>query len=124
MRALDEEGLTTGDIDYVFLSHRHPDHVLLACLFEKAKYVTFDDHLIYDKDVLLEYDKNVLGDDIERIDTPGHVPEHLSLIVDTDNGKIAVAVFDYVEVKHEVFVLEAFSLLIWCRGPALKCLNL
>ena len=91
MRALDEEGLTTGDIDYVFLSHRHPDHVLLACLFEKAKYVTFDDHLIYDKDVLLEYDKNVLGDDIERIDTPGHVPEHLSLIVDTDNGKIAVA---------------------------------
>ena len=53
--------------------------------------MTFDDHLIYDKDVLLEYDKNVLGDDIEIIDTPGHVPEHLSLIVDTDNGKIAVA---------------------------------
>lgn len=71
MRALDEEGLTTGDIDYVFLSHRHPDHVFLACLFEKAKYVTFDDHLIYDKDILLEYDKNVLGDDIEIIDTPG-----------------------------------------------------
>lgn len=91
LRALDEEGLTTDDIDYVFLSHRHPDHVLLACLFEKAKYVTFDDHLLYDNDVLLEYDKNVLGDDIEIIDTPGHVPEHLSLIVDTDNGKIAVA---------------------------------
>jgi glyoxylase-like metal-dependent hydrolase (beta-lactamase superfamily II) len=91
LKALDEEGLTTGDIDYVFLSHCHPDHVLLASLFEKAKYVTFDDHLIYDKDVLLEYDKNVLGDDIEIIDTPGHVPEHLSLIVDTDNGKIAVA---------------------------------
>lgn len=86
--------------------------------------MTFDDHLIYDKDVLLEYDKNVLGDDIEIIDTLGHVPEHLSLIVDTDNGKIAVAVFDYVEVKHEVFVLEAFFLLIWCRGPALKYLNL
>jgi glyoxylase-like metal-dependent hydrolase (beta-lactamase superfamily II) len=91
LRALDEEGLTTGDIDYVFLSHRHPDHILLASLFENAKYVTFDDHLIYDKDVLLEYDKNVLGDDIEIIDTPGHVLEHLSLVVDTDNGKIAVA---------------------------------
>ncbi len=91
LNALSREGLTTDDIDYVFLSHRHPDHVLLTCLFEKAKYVTFDDHLIYDKDIILEYDKNILGKDIEIIDTPGHVSEHLSLIVDTTDGKVAVA---------------------------------
>ncbi len=91
LKALSKENLTTGDIDYVFLSHRHPDHVLLTCLFEKAKYVTFDDHLVYDKDIILEFDKNILGEDIEIIDTPGHVLEHLSLIVDTVDGKVAVA---------------------------------
>ena len=47
--------------------------------------------MIYDKDVILKFDKNVLGKDIEIIDTPGHVLEHLSLIVNTEDGKVAVA---------------------------------
>ncbi len=33
--ALKKEGLTTNDIDYVFLSHCHPDHILLAGIFER-----------------------------------------------------------------------------------------
>lgn len=89
--ALHKEGLTTGDIDYVFLSHCHPDHILLMGIFAKAKSVTFDANLIYDGDRLSEFDGHVLGDDIEIIETPGHVLEHLSLIVDTAQGKIAIA---------------------------------
>ncbi len=88
--ALVKEGLTTANIDYVFLSHRHPDHVLLAGIFENAKFITFDTNLMYDKDVLLEFDKYALGEDIEIIETPGHVEEHLSLIVNTPQGRIAI----------------------------------
>lgn len=91
LKALMNEGLTTNNIDFVFLSHRHPDHVLLVGLFEKAKYVTYDTNLVYDGDLLLEFDKHILGDDVEIVNTPGHVNEHLSLIVDTPKGKVAIA---------------------------------
>lgn len=91
LEALQKENLTTDDIDYVFLSHCHPDHILLASLFGKAKYVTYDSNLVYDNDLLVAFDKNILGEDIEIIETPGHVLEHLSLLVETSEGKVAVA---------------------------------
>lgn len=91
LEALREEDLATDDIDYIFLSHCHPDHVLLAGIFEKAKYVTFDSNLIYNKDMLTVFDKYVLGKDVEIIETPGHVLEHLSLLIDTPQGKVAIA---------------------------------
>ncbi len=108
LKALNDENLKTGDIDYVFLSHRHPDHILLAGLFEKAKYITFDTNLMYEKDVLLEFDKNILGKDIEIISTPGHVNEHLSLVVDTPEGKIAIAgdLIWWLDTEKQVFDLH------------------
>ncbi len=89
--ALKREGLKTGDIDYVFLSHQHPDHILLAGIFENAKFITFDSNLLYSKDLMVVFDKHFLGRDIEIIETPGHVPEHISLLVRTPRGKIAIA---------------------------------
>ncbi|MBS3142302.1 MBL fold metallo-hydrolase [Candidatus Woesearchaeota archaeon] len=105
LAALNKEGLTTTEINYVFLSHRHPDHVLLAGIFENAKFITFDTNLIYDKDLLLEFDKHALGKDIEIIETPGHVEEHLSLIVNTPKGKIAIAgdVIWWLDGEKQVF---------------------
>lgn len=105
LEALGKEGLTTDDIDYVFLSHCHPDHILLAGIFEKAKFVTFDTNLVYDKDLLLEFNKHEMGRDIEIIETPGHVLEHLSLIVDTPEGKVAIAgdVIWWVDGEKQVF---------------------
>jgi glyoxylase-like metal-dependent hydrolase (beta-lactamase superfamily II) len=105
LKVLDKEGLTTDAIDYVFLSHCHPDHILLAGIFEKAKFVTFDTNLVYDKDLLLEFDKYEMGNDIEIIETPGHVLEHLSLIVNTPEGKIAIAgdVIWWVDGEKQVF---------------------
>lgn len=41
--------------------------------------------------MLLEFDPDVLGEGIEILETPGHVTEHLSLIVQTTKGKIAIA---------------------------------
>lgn len=106
--ALTKEGLRTGDIDYVFLSHQHPDHIMLAGLFERAKHVTFDTNLIYDKDVMVSFEKDVLGKDIEVIETPGHVLEHLSLLVDTPEGKVAVAgdVVWWLDDEKQVFDID------------------
>ena len=89
--ALAKEGLKTGDIDYVFLSHQHPDHTLLAGIFENAKSVTYDSNLIYDGDSLVEFNPHSLGEGIEILQTPGHVLEHISLLVDTADGKVAIA---------------------------------
>jgi glyoxylase-like metal-dependent hydrolase (beta-lactamase superfamily II) len=105
LKALEKENLTTNDIDYVFLSHCHPDHILLAGIFEKAKFVTFDTNLVYDKDLMLEFDKHILGKDIEIIETPGHVLEHLSLLVNTSNGRVAIAgdVIWWIEGEKQIF---------------------
>ena len=60
---------------------------------------------MYDKDLMLEFDKHVLGKDIEIIETPGHVLEHLSLLVDTSKGKIAIAgdVIWWTEGEEQTF---------------------
>lgn len=91
LAVLKQEGLTTGDINYVFLSHCHPDHTLLAGIFQNAKAVTYDSNLVYDNDSLTEFDAHILGDDIEIIQTPGHLLEHISLLVTTAEGKVAIA---------------------------------
>ncbi|MEW5997029.1 MAG: MBL fold metallo-hydrolase [Candidatus Micrarchaeota archaeon] len=106
--ALGREGLGTDDIDYVFLSHCHHDHILLAGIFGKAKFVTFDSNLMYDGDRLRVFGKHVLGKDIEVVETPGHVLEHLSLIVNTSKGKIAIAgdVIWWVEGEEQAFHID------------------
>ena len=107
LEALSKEGLTTDDIDYVFLSHQHPDHILLAGIFGKAKFITFDTNLTYHGDLILEWDKNALGEDIEIMETPGHVLEHISLLVSTSEGKVAIAGdaiwwLEYEEQKFDI----------------------
>lgn len=89
--ALKKEGLTTGEIDFVFQSHAHADHVLLAGIFENAKSITFDSNLLYDNDKLSPWDVHELGEDIEIVETPGHMLEHISLVVKTSEGKVAIA---------------------------------
>ncbi len=91
LTALKDHNLTTADIDYVFLSHQHPDHILLAGIFEKAKHITFDSQLLYNGDTLTEYTESELGPEIQILQTPGHTLEHISLIVATAAGKVGIA---------------------------------
>lgn len=105
LEALKKEGLSTSAIDYVFLSHCHPDHTLLAGIFENAKFITYDTNLMYDNDTLLEFDPHELGSDIEILQTPGHVLEHISLLVQTSQGKVAIVgdVIFWTEGEEQVF---------------------
>ncbi|MFA4907229.1 MAG: MBL fold metallo-hydrolase [archaeon] len=102
LASLKKEKISPDDIDFVFLTHGHPDHSLLAGIFEKAECVTFEG-LIYRNDRQLEIGKNVLGLEIKVIATPGHAREHLSLIVETEKGKCAVAgdVFWWIEGEKQ-----------------------
>ena len=98
LAGLDALGLTTSDIDIVFLTHWHPDHFLNIRLFP--------DHDIYDATTIWRdngeeefpnpkddfvMDK-IPGTDIEILSTPGHREEHVSLLVNTaDRGVVCVA---------------------------------
>jgi len=109
--ALEKENLTTGDIDYVFLSHQHPDHILLAGIFENAKAITYDSNLVYDNDSLTEYHPHLLGEDIEILQTPGHVLEHISLLVNTQKGKVAIAgdVIWWLQDEEQTFDIHQYD---------------
>ena len=89
LKALKNENLKTSDIDCVLVTHYHPDHCALMGIFENAT--------IYDS---VQWQNGPLGGDIggllpetdiEVVKTPGHSPEHASLVVNTNEGKYVVA---------------------------------
>ena len=83
------ESLSPDDIDIVFMTHYHPDHVFLASIFEKA--IVVDGDTIYEKDKETEYKGKVPGTNLEVMPTPGHAHEHCALLVNTEKGKIVIA---------------------------------
>lgn len=90
LQKLKAENLTVNNIDYVFLTHYHPDHILMTALFEKA--TIFDGTTIYRNDDETEFTDLLPDTDIQVISTPGHSHEHASLVVKTvDLGTIVVA---------------------------------
>ncbi len=103
IEALNRERVKLDDIDFIFLTHGHVDHSLLAGIFRNAKFVTFE-NLMYDKDMQLEFKDDVLGPNTKVIKTPGHTAEHISLIVNTTKGKIAIAgdVFWWADGEEQV----------------------
>jgi glyoxylase-like metal-dependent hydrolase (beta-lactamase superfamily II) len=111
LEAMKKENLSTADIDFVVLSHQHPDHILLAGIFENAKFITFDAGMIYDGDSLTEYNSHELGEDIEIVQTPGHVLEHISLVVTTKEGKIGIAgdVIWWLQDEEQKFDLHQYD---------------
>jgi glyoxylase-like metal-dependent hydrolase (beta-lactamase superfamily II) len=106
LEALKKEGLSTSDIDYVFVSHYHPDHCLLMGIFENA---TVFDSIQFQKGPIGGETKDTLPDtDIQIIKTPGHTSEHSSLLVNTEKGKILVGadIFWWTESEKQEINLE------------------
>jgi len=89
LNVLKKEKLKTSDIDFVFLTHGHIDHSLLAGIFENAKIV--DELYVYQKDVITKHDGVIPDTDLKVIRTPGHMEEHCSLIVETKKGVYVAA---------------------------------
>ena len=89
LNALKKENLKISDIDYVFLTHGHIDHSLLAGIFENAKIV--DELYVYEKDAIVNHNGIILNTDLKVIRTPGHKEDHCSLIVKIEKEIYVVA---------------------------------
>jgi glyoxylase-like metal-dependent hydrolase (beta-lactamase superfamily II) len=84
--ALDKEHQQINDIDIVVNSHSHLDHTRNAELFDKSK--VWEPFKEYKK---IPENLTVPGTQIKVIYTPGHVDKHLAFLVETAEGKCAVA---------------------------------
>ncbi len=86
---LKRQKLQVSDIDYVFMTHYHPDHNLLTGIFEDAK--VLDDEMVYENDLQSTHAGKIPGTDIDILHTPGHDQFHGSLVVPTSEGNVLVA---------------------------------
>jgi glyoxylase-like metal-dependent hydrolase (beta-lactamase superfamily II) len=111
MQKLSERGLTPADIDYVFLTHAHWDHVLNIDLFPNAKILIHPSEREYIKHphandfatpsyttTILEsmqleevQDGVEIDDGVSFIATPGHSRGSMALIVRNGDETIAVS---------------------------------
>ncbi len=110
-QGLRSRGLTPDDIPLVVLTHAHWDHVQNVDLFPRATFVLHPKELAYSRAprkgdwatpnyfaATLQGGKIrevVEGDELESgvtvLETPGHAPGHISLLVNTPEGVAVVA---------------------------------
>ncbi|OGY93068.1 MAG: hypothetical protein A3H70_05515 [Candidatus Komeilibacteria bacterium RIFCSPLOWO2_02_FULL_48_11] len=86
---LKKEKIKPQDVDYVFLTHFHLDHILNIRFFPQATILDVD--TIYKKDRGVVYGGFIPGTKIQAMPTPGHAHEHGALVVKTEKGRVAVA---------------------------------
>ena len=89
LKALKERGIKAKDIDIVFVTHYHLDHIFNLRLFPNA--MLCDGESLIDDEKMSDYTDTIPGTSIVVIPTPGHDSRHWSLVVETSRGKIAVA---------------------------------
>ena len=89
LSALKREHLKPNDIDAIFITHWHPDHILNIRLFPDA--VIYDIDETYRNDTIKEHNNTVPGTNIKIIPTPGHAHGHASLLIETDQERVVVA---------------------------------
>ena len=107
---LAEHGVTPDDIDYVFLTHGHWDHMLNIDLFPKAKVLMNDVERQYIKNIdshdwaTMSYTSSVIesmqaqsvsdgeeiDDGVTMLATPGHSKGSATLLVSGDDGTSAI----------------------------------
>ncbi|MCU0798902.1 MAG: MBL fold metallo-hydrolase [Candidatus Thermoplasmatota archaeon] len=69
------------EVGMVFITHGHPDHYLNVSLFKEA--VILDGTYIYEEDRQTPLGGMVPGTGIRIVQTPGHTPDHASLLVES-----------------------------------------
>jgi glyoxylase-like metal-dependent hydrolase (beta-lactamase superfamily II) len=110
LQRLAERGLTPEDIDYVFLTHAHWDHMVNIDLFPQARVLIHPVEREYikhpsEKDwATLHYatlaieshqiqevrEGDEVDDGVSVIETPGHSKGSMGLLLQTDAGKAAI----------------------------------
>jgi len=81
-------GVDPGDVTDVVISHHHPDHTLNVALFPDAR---LHDHWAWYRDdrwVSRPAEGFELSGGVRLIETPGHSPQDISTVVETDDGLV------------------------------------
>lgn len=84
-----EADIRLADVDYVFITHHHPDHCYLSAIFENARIL--DDTYLYEDDKETEHQAIIPETNLKIIHTPGHEDVHASLAVPAQKGMYIVA---------------------------------
>lgn len=105
IKALKKEGLQPEDINYVIITHSHTDHLENLGLFNKAKSMNIfevkkGDVFQLSEEVLAKGEKQ-LTKNVKIISTPGHTPECVSVLVNTEDGNVLVAGDLFVKKQDE-----------------------
>lgn len=106
LEGLENEGLSTEDIDFVLLTHNHTDHSMLVGIFTEAKVI--DTEEIYTGDRQVVHGNKIPEMELEIIQTPGHTTEHCSLVVPTEEGTCVVCgdVFWWMDGEEQRIDIE------------------
>ncbi|MEV0442200.1 MBL fold metallo-hydrolase [Streptomyces spectabilis] len=88
---LAERGLGPDDITDVVLSHHHPDNVLNAGLFRRARVHDHQVEYLGDQWRNRDAEGYELTPSLRLIRTPGHSPEDITLLAGTADGVVAFA---------------------------------
>ncbi len=104
--ALGKENLKVENINFVFLTHGHLDHALLAGIFFNARVLTTEE--IYKNDNQVAHGNIISDTGLKIIQTPGHCNEHCSLVVPTEKGIYVVAgdVFWWTDSEAQTVNIE------------------
>jgi glyoxylase-like metal-dependent hydrolase (beta-lactamase superfamily II) len=127
-------GVSPEEVTDIVISHHHPDHTLNIAIFPE---VTVHDHwATYRRD---QWDSRAaegtkLSPGITLWETPGHTPQDITTLVETDEGVAALTHLwvyegspgngldvDPVQVeRHRARVLEVATVIVPGHGPAFR----
>jgi len=130
---IETRGHDVGDVTDVVISHHHPDHTINIALFPNAS--VHDHWAVYKDDV---WDSRAaegyeVAPGVTLLETPGHTPQDITTLVDTDEGVVAFTHLWWSSTGPEedpfstdpealhrgrARVLEVASLIVPGHGPA------
>ncbi|MBZ0216503.1 MAG: MBL fold metallo-hydrolase [Fimbriimonadaceae bacterium] len=136
LEALGERGLTPDDIDILFISHLHFDHVLNFDLFPHARILVSETEWAYaetphEKDIFVPgFIRSALESTdlmifsgtpeiargVQTLHTPGHTPGHHSLVITTAEQETVVIAGDAIKTAQEA-LLERSALEVMQFDP-------
>ena len=128
-------GVEPEQVTDIILSHHHPDHTMNVAIFPET--VTVHDHwatYLRDQWTPRPAEGVQLSPGIKLLETPGHTPQDITTLVETDEGVAALTHLwvwqdspgsgldvDPIAVEeHRARVLEVASVIVPGHGPAFR----
>jgi len=128
-------GVDREQVTDIILSHHHPDHTMNIALFPES--VTVHDHwatYVRDQWTARPAEGVQLSPGIKLLETPGHTPQDITTLVETDGGVAALThlwvwqgspgsgldVDPAAVEEHRARILEVASVVIPGHGPRFR----